>query len=231
MHQTNMGPPFSYVTPSGTAVISPDQTSPWGQGSYFPHTLEDNAFMVQNGMLTLVYKDYPNQEGLKFMRLGTDGSMPKGGYYVGGSVLDGVTGPCWLANSPDGQWMYASGVGRRQLDFIHQIWEWRTMNQKWQAEQAVYRTNYDKPDAEYPSHSLGVKGEAGSDNAHFNLPEGVATDKDGQIYVADSGNNRVQVFDSAGKYLKTIPVVEPYGIVISQKTGGDICDIVQLETG
>ena len=44
--------------------------------------------------------------------------------------------------------------------------------------------------------TLGVAGESGSDNAHFNTPEGVAVDvARGRIYVADAYNYRVQVFD------------------------------------
>jgi len=44
--------------------------------------------------------------------------------------------------------------------------------------------------------TLGVAGEAGSDNAHFNTPEGVAVDVTrGRIYVADARNYRIQVFD------------------------------------
>jgi sugar lactone lactonase YvrE len=35
---------------------------------------------------------------------------------------------------------------------------------------------------------------SGTDNSHFNTPNSVAFDKDGRLYVADSGNNRIQVF-------------------------------------
>jgi len=44
--------------------------------------------------------------------------------------------------------------------------------------------------------TLGMAGESGSDNAHFNTPEGVAVDvARGRIYVADAYNWRIQVFD------------------------------------
>ncbi len=45
---------------------------------------------------------------------------------------------------------------------------------------------------------------AGSDGAlggEFSFPEGVTTDAAGNIYVADTNNNRVQKFDSSGKFL------------------------------
>ena len=95
---------------------------------------------------------------------------------------------------------------------------WREMNHADAAEHAVYRVKYDAP-APGDAPFLGVKGVPGSDNSHFKFPEGVACDKDGRIYVADSGNNRVQVFDADGKFVKTLPVVEPYAVAVHSKTG------------
>jgi DNA-binding beta-propeller fold protein YncE len=43
-------------------------------------------------------------------------------------------------------------------------------------------------------------GESGSDPGQFNIVHNIVTDKDGWVYVADRENNRVQVFDSNGKY-------------------------------
>ena len=45
---------------------------------------------------------------------------------------------------------------------------------------------------------------AGSDNAHFNAPSDVANDAAGNVYVADTLNNRVQVFSGGGVYQRTI---------------------------
>ena len=36
----------------------------------------------------------------------------------------------------------------------------------------------------------------------FNLPHSIAIDKSGRVYVADRGNNRIQVFDGNGKFLE-----------------------------
>jgi len=44
-------------------------------------------------------------------------------------------------------------------------------------------------------------GTAGSGNGQLNLPESVAVDSSGNIYVVDTGNNRIQKFSSAGDYL------------------------------
>lgn len=37
----------------------------------------------------------------------------------------------------------------------------------------------------------------------FNQPWGIATDKDGNVYVADTWNHRIQKFDANGKFIKT----------------------------
>lgn len=43
----------------------------------------------------------------------------------------------------------------------------------------------------------------GNDKA-FNQPEAVSVSVDGKIYVVDSGNNRIQLFDKRGQFLRTI---------------------------
>lgn len=52
--------------------------------------------------------------------------------------------------------------------------------------------------------TLGVTGQSGSDNTHFDSPFDVAVDSNGYIYVADEGNDRVQVFNSSRQYVRTI---------------------------
>lgn len=44
-------------------------------------------------------------------------------------------------------------------------------------------------------------GSTGSDNGQFSSPSGIAVDSAGNIYVADTGNNRIQKFNSSGTYL------------------------------
>ncbi|OLS14317.1 MAG: NHL repeat-containing protein, partial [Promethearchaeota archaeon CR_4] len=53
---------------------------------------------------------------------------------------------------------------------------------------------------------------SGSDNTHFADPSSVAVNNaTGHVYVADTRNCRVQVFDSAGNYQYTIGVAKEYG--------------------
>jgi DNA-binding beta-propeller fold protein YncE len=48
---------------------------------------------------------------------------------------------------------------------------------------------------------LGSWGKAGSENGDFDKPMGVCVDKDGFVYVADSGNSRIQKFDGKGRFI------------------------------
>jgi DNA-binding beta-propeller fold protein YncE len=45
-------------------------------------------------------------------------------------------------------------------------------------------------------------GKRGTGPGEFNLPHSVATDSKGLVYVSDRANNRIQVFDANGKFLK-----------------------------
>ena len=51
---------------------------------------------------------------------------------------------------------------------------------------------------------LGVEGKSGDAFDRLNLPQSVAFTADGLLAVADTANQRVQVFDAAGSYLTTI---------------------------
>jgi DNA-binding beta-propeller fold protein YncE len=42
----------------------------------------------------------------------------------------------------------------------------------------------------------------GTDNGFFNQPRGIAVDQGGNVYVADTGNNRIQVFFSNGTFMR-----------------------------
>ena len=52
--------------------------------------------------------------------------------------------------------------------------------------------------------TIGFKfkwGSFGSGNGQFKYPYGIASDSSGNVYVADTSNNRIQKFDSAGSFL------------------------------
>ncbi len=55
-----------------------------------------------------------------------------------------------------------------------------------------------------PQFSIGEAGVLGWDNEHFNDARGVTFDAEGNIYVGDCANHRVQIFTSAGVYSSTL---------------------------
>jgi sugar lactone lactonase YvrE len=52
-------------------------------------------------------------------------------------------------------------------------------------------------------------GDRGSEPGQFNTVHGVATDAQGNVYVADRSNRRIQVFDGDGKFLRQITIDVP----------------------
>ena len=70
--------------------------------------------------------------------------------------------------------------------------------------------------AKYDRDGRWVKqwGDRGTGPGEFNTPHSIAADAAGNIYVADRGNRRIQVFDPDGKFLReiTINVPVPAGV-------------------
>lgn len=62
-------------------------------------------------------------------------------------------------------------------------------------------------------------GKSGSGEGEFDIPHGISLDESGNVYVADRGNERVQVFDSAGKFLKQW----------TDNSFGDLCSVAYDE--
>jgi hypothetical protein len=52
-------------------------------------------------------------------------------------------------------------------------------------------------------------GEPGDQPGQFNTPHSIAIDAQGNVYVADRGNRRIQVFDGDGKFLRQITIDVP----------------------
>ncbi|MFL5731650.1 MAG: DUF2298 domain-containing protein [Chloroflexia bacterium] len=58
-----------------------------------------------------------------------------------------------------------------------------------------------QPEASGPPAGLFDLGQAGVGKGRFNLPRGIARDAQGNFYVADTQNERIQKFDPSGKWL------------------------------
>ena len=52
-------------------------------------------------------------------------------------------------------------------------------------------------------------GDRGKEPGQFNTPHSIATDANGNVYVADRGNHRIQVFDGDGKFLRQFVIDVP----------------------
>jgi DNA-binding beta-propeller fold protein YncE len=72
---------------------------------------------------------------------------------------------------------------------------------------------------------LGAIGKRGTQDGEFNYPTNIAVDDEGKLYVVDTGNFRVQVFDALGNLVKTIgqigdtpgSLARPKGIAIDSE--------------
>jgi len=64
-------------------------------------------------------------------------------------------------------------------------------------------------------------GEPGDGPGQLNTPHSIAADAQGNIYVADRGNRRIQVFDSDGKLLRQIHIDVPFDAANAQPAIGN----------
>ena len=66
--------------------------------------------------------------------------------------------------------------------------------------------------AKVDKHGKWIKsfGEPGDGPGQLNTPHSIASDNQGNIYVANRGNARIEVFDGDGKYLRQIKINEPF---------------------
>jgi DNA-binding beta-propeller fold protein YncE len=71
-------------------------------------------------------------------------------------------------------------------------------------------------------------GEPGNKPGQLNTPHSIAADAQGNIYVADRGNRRIQVFDGDGKLLREIRIDVPFDPAAVPAIGA-IPDVAKLE--
>jgi hypothetical protein len=139
-----------------------------------------------------------------------DGATPPGSIVTVEKGTDALfDGPVHMTASPDGQWIYivaacsSRNVGNRQ--------------KRSEPGHCVFRVSAKSPGP--VARFAGEIGKAGSDDAHLARPSGVACDKAGNVYVADSDNARIQVFKPDGSLLKSIPVKGPRQVAVHPETG------------
>jgi hypothetical protein len=125
-----------------------------------------------------------------------------------GAEKEDVTGGGYpfMALSPDEKWLYLCSFSPEDRSRKGEG-----------SKHAVFRVPMQTDGLAEPF--LGVYGEPGKDNRHFDRPLGVACDAAGNVYVADHGNDRVQVFSPEGKFLGSIETKAPELLDVSRKTG------------
>jgi len=66
--------------------------------------------------------------------------------------------------------------------------------------------------AKFDKHGNWVKswGARGREPGQFNTPHNIAIDRQNNVYVADRGNRRIQVFDTNGSFVRMIHLNVPY---------------------
>ena len=62
---------------------------------------------------------------------------------------------------------------------------------------------------------LTAWGRKGNGKAEFNLPHAIRIDSKGRVYVGDRENNRVQVFEQDGTYVREFGGMAPFGLFIT----------------
>ncbi len=139
-----------------------------------------------------------------------DGKLITRGYFQSGEFAGSRVK---MALSPDGKWLYLSGL---------------TCGGGWAG---VYRMDTKTRDPLDRTPWMGEDGKAGQDNQHFSSPAGIACDAQGRVYVCDTINNRIQVYSTDAKHLKTINVDRPDVIRIDRKTGALYVTHVAREHG
>jgi len=71
-------------------------------------------------------------------------------------------------------------------------------------------------------------GDRGTKPGEFNTPHSITADAKGNIYVADRGNRRIQVFDGEGTYLREFTIDVPYDPK-AQPAIGNLPDVAKIE--
>jgi len=130
--------------------------------------------------------------------------------YGGEGVGDIIVGPSYSAFSPDGKTAYFTGY----------LWHFGYSASGTSGSMpVVMKINYDTDEKAVVFAGKYKMEEYGSGPDELNSPSSVDTDKNGNVYVSDYCNDRIQIFDPSGKLLKSISTAKPARVVVHKLTG------------
>lgn len=172
--------------PAGTLVQS------WGSGMFvMAHGLTVDRF----GFIWTADADAKDGKGSQVMKFDRDGTllMTLGKAGVKAQGNDTFVGPTWVVVGVNGDIFVSDGHGRLPEGANHRILKF--------SKDGVF---------------LKAWGGTGAANGQLNDPHGLAMDSAGRIFVADRGNQRIQVFDQEGTFVATWPQFgHPEGLFIT----------------
>ena len=149
-----------------------------------------------------------------FSRITTDGEVPESGFDGARSSIEitdkiKLVTPLSSAFSNDGKWVYTTGY---KVSTGYQA----PMNGHWLP--VVMRSEYNSKEPAKVFIGDTKQASSGSGDGQLKVPLCVTVDSADNILVADYMNDRIQVFDKEGKFLKAMKVEKPVVIGSHPKT-------------
>jgi len=163
---------------------------------------EHQAVVTRDGRVGFVgrmeYLRYSREGPLHLIVIHADGSVPPDG--VVRTLIHPRAMSATLTLSPDEKTIYASDVRKSKGHYGIPV-------------NVIYKFGWnDKKAVPF----LGGKDAAGK--SALNDPKGIVTDTDGNLWVADKGNNRVAVFRPDGSFVAELPCPRPERVAVHPKT-------------
>jgi len=182
----------------GSVYFSDDYQLP-GKKKY----IGSMALTPQGQLLLPSPGSYPR----RLARIGIDGSVAAAAFDTRLTQLADV-GYLYLAASPDGKYLYVSGAEAGYRGDDARVTSYR---------QAVYRL---KLDGRGPAEIwIGEDENYGQPGAFLHHPKGVATDREGRIYVCNYGADNIAVYTPGGGFLRRIDVKHPQQVAVHPASG------------